>query len=364
MFKSLLSVLTAALLVGAIPAHAQRGGPASVFVEPVEARSFAMRVEALGTLEPNEQVDLTLNAADRVTAIYFDDGDRVEKGKTLLSLAQREQVALVEGAEATADEARRQRERIARLAEEQAVSESELDQANRNLDSAVAQLRAVQSRQRDRVLVAPFDGVLGFRMVSVGSFVRPGDVVARLIDDSEMNLEFAVPSIFLRSVEKGTVIEATTDDLPGDRFTGTVASIDNAIDPVTRSVRVRATLPNPERQLKSGMFVQVALVLDPRNAPAIPEEAVEPVGPKTFVFIAANENGERIARRKEVSLGLRQNGYVEVRAGLEIGDPVITEGIIRVREGAPVVIRDKSILTPANASARGGSPAAPVSTGR
>ena len=145
---------------------------------------------------------------------------------------------------------------------------------------------------------------------------------------------------------------------------GTVASIDNAIDPVTRSVRVRATLPNPERQLKSGMFVQVALVLDPRNAPAIPEEAVEPVGPKTFVFIAANENGERIARRKEVSLGLRQNGYVEVRAGLEIGDPVITEGIIRVREGAPVVIRDKSILTPANASARGGSPAAPVSTGR
>lgn len=359
MFPRLLPVIALAIFALIGPAYAQRGGPASVFVEPVENRSFAMEIEALGTLEPNEQVQLTLNASDRVRAVYFDDGDRVKKGKTLLSLAQREQAALVEAAEATVDEARRQQERVARLAEKQAVSQSELDQANRDLESASAQLRAVQSRQRDRVLVAPFDGVLGFRMVSVGSFVRPGDVVARLIDDSEMNLEFAVPSKFLRALNQDTEIAATTDDLPGEVFAGTVASIDNAIDPVTRAVRIRATLPNPDLLLKSGMFMQVKLIIDPRDAPSVPEEAVLPVGPKTFVFVAVEEGDDLIARRKEVTLGLRQGGRVEVLTGLGLGEQVITEGIIRVREGASVIIRDKSMLLPKALSSSGGADTAP-----
>lgn len=349
----LFSSIVAVVLVTAIPASAQRGGPANVFVETVQERSFAMKIEALGTLEPNEQVQLTLNAADRVRAIYFDDGDRVKKGKTLLSLAQREQAALVEAAEATVDEARRQQERVARLADKQAVSQSELDQANRDLENASAQLRAVQSRQRDRVLVAPFDGVLGFRMVSVGSYVRPGDVVARLIDDSEMNLEFAVPSTFLRALKPNTTIVATTDDMPDMAFDGTVASIDNAIDPITRAVRIRTSLPNPDRLLKSGMFMQVELVVDPRLAPSIPEEAVLPVGPKTFVFVVTQEDDQLIARRKEVSLGLRQDDKVEVVAGLEAGERVITEGIIRVREGAPVIVRDKTMLLPSALKAGG-----------
>jgi membrane fusion protein (multidrug efflux system) len=353
MTSRFLALIACTIMMVSAAAYAQRGGPASVFVESVDTRDFALRIEALGTLEPNEQVQLTLNAADRVRAIYFDDGDRVKKGKTLLSLAQREQSALVEAAEATVDEARRQQERVARLAEKQAVSQSELDQANRDLESTSAQLRAVQSRQRDRVLVAPFDGVLGFRMVSVGSFVRPGDVVARLIDDSEMNLEFAVPSIFLRSLRQDTAIVAMTDDFPGEAFEGKVTSIDNAIDPVTRSVRIRATLPNPDLLLKSGMFMQVNLVVNPRRALAIPEEAVLPVGPKTFVFVAMQEGNEMIARRKEVTLGLRDAGYVEVTAGIEAGDAVITEGIIRVREGSAVTIRDKSMLLPKALSSSG-----------
>mgnify|MGYP003111720612 FL=1 len=367
MLNRFASLFVSALLFSGLVANAQRNSPASVFVEPVQERHFSMRIEALGTLEPNEQVDLTLNAADRVRAIYFDDGDRVHQGKTLLSLAQREQVALVEAAEATYDEARRQQERLARLAEQQAVSQSELDQANRNLDSAAAQLRAVQSRQRDRVLVAPFDGVLGFRMVSVGSYVQPGDVVARLIDDSEMNLDFSVPSTFLRTLEKGTAIEARSDDFPGQTFEGTVASIDNAIDPVTRSVRVRATLPNPDRLLIAGMFVQVTLVADPRVSLSIPEEAVQPVGPRTFVFVAAEEGGERVARRKEVTLGLRQAGQVEVLSGLVEGEEVITEGVIRVREGGAVSIRDKSMLEPQAVSGKkrsGSSSGSSSSAGR
>ncbi|MHA7899995.1 MAG: efflux RND transporter periplasmic adaptor subunit [Henriciella sp.] len=333
-------------LLASWSATAQRGGPANVFAEPVQERSFSRDIEALGTLEPNEQVELSLNASDRITALYFDDGERVRRGKTLLSLAQREQLALVESAEANVEEAARQLQRVIRLAEADAVSESELDRAQRDLDSAEANLRALQSRQKDRVLVAPFDGVLGFRRVSVGSFVRPGDVVATLIDDSEMNLDFDVPSIFTRSIQPGTAIVAETDDLPGEVFEGEIATLDNRIDPVTRSIQARARIPNPDRLLRSGMFMRVTVTADPRTNLAIPEEAVQPVGPKTFVWRVTPEADSLIARRVEVELGQRAEGYIEVVAGLELGDRVITEGIIRVREGSELRLRDKSMLSP------------------
>lgn len=326
-------------------ASAQRG-PASVFVEQVSERDFAVRVEALGTLEPNEVVDLTLNTADRVQSLYFDDGQRVRKGKTLLSLAQREQIALTEEAEANVEEARKQLDRVERLTERNAVSRAELDEARRVMNSASARLRAVQSRQKDRVLVAPFDGILGFRQVSVGSFIRPGDTVARLIDDSEMNLEFTVPSIFLRSLKPGAKITARTDDLPNMDFEGVIATIDNAIDPVTRSVRVRATLPNPERILMSGMFMEIILIADPRSSLAIPEEAVQPVGPKTFVFKVDGTVTPPVVERVEVKLGPKQGGYIEVLSGLEKQDRVVTEGVIRIRDGSEIKIEDKSLLSP------------------
>lgn len=346
--KSFLLTLTLMLSLIPLSAQAQRGGPASVFVEPLTERSFSRDIEALGTLQPNEQVDLTLNASDRITALYFDDGERVRRGKTLLSLAQREQVALVEAAEADVEEANRQLERISRLTQAEAVSQSELDRARRDLDSAQANLRALQSRQRDRVLVAPFDGVLGFRQVSVGSFVRPGDVVATLIDDSEMNLDFDVPSTFLRSIQPGTAIIAETDDLPGERFEGVIATLDNRIDPITRSVRARAKLPNPDRVLRSGMFMRVTVTAEPRTNLAIPEESVQPIGPDTFVWKVVEEDDKLLARRTEVNLGQRAEGYIEVVSGLDLNDRVITEGIIRVREGSAVRIQDKSLLEPSH----------------
>jgi membrane fusion protein (multidrug efflux system) len=357
-----LAILAFSITLLSLPsALAQRGGPASVFADPVLERQFSRDIEALGTLEPNEQVDLSLNASDRITALYFDDGERVRAGKTLLSLAQREQLALVEAAEANVEEAARQLERVVRLAVADAVSQSELDQAQRDLDAAEATLRAQQSRQKDRVLVAPFDGVLGFRRVSVGSFVRPGDVVATLIDDSEMNLDFDVPSLFTRSIQPGTAIVAETDDLPDETFEGVIETLDNRIDPVTRSIRARATIPNAERLLRSGMFMRVTVTADPRINLAVPEAAVQPVGPRTFVWRVSEEDGGLKARRAEVELGQRADGYIEVLSGLDLNDKVITEGIIRVREGSDLRLQERSMLSPQGALAersRGGGGAA------
>lgn len=368
-FKAAGVALVAAILIAAPALTQQRGGgpagaggappPSSVFAEPIREQVFASRVEAIGTLEPNEMAALTLTASDRVTAVYFDDGDRVKKGKTLLSLAQREQAALVESAEADLAQAEQDMARVEPLAKQGAVSTSELDMARRNVNAAAAQLRAVQSRQRDRVLVAPFDGVLGFRRVSVGSLVGPGDVVATLIDDSVMRLEFAVPSTFLRVLRPGLEIQASSDDLPGQVFNGTVDSIDNAIDPVTRSVRVRANVPNPSAILKAGMYMSVTLEAAPRRAMSVPEVALQPRGPETFVWVAEADGAQTVARRVKIEPGLRHEGRVEVVSGLTAGQMVITEGALRVREGAPVVIVDEGILQPRPA-ARSGSVGGPA----
>lgn len=341
----------------AAPAGGPGGGgppPASVFAEPVRAQTFSNRVEAIGTLEANERADLTLSASDRVTAVYFEDGQRVKAGKTLISLAQREQSALVEGAEAELAQANQELARLEPLAAQGAVSQAELEVAKRNANAAAAQLRAVQSRQRDRVLVAPFDGVLGFRQVSVGSFVRPGDVVATLIDDSVMRLDFAVPSIFLSSLKPGLEIEARSSDLPGMTFKGTVDSINNAIDPVTRSVRVRAMIPNEGGQLKAGMFVAVSLLAQPREALSVAESALQPLGAETFVWVVADGEKGPVANRVKIEPGLRQAGRVEVLAGLEPGQRVVTEGALRLREGGSLVVRDPSVLKPSLAVAPGG----------
>lgn len=365
LIKAAGTALLASLLLVSPALTQQRGGtrgapPATaVFAEPVREQSFASRVEAIGTLAPNERVDLTLTVSDRVTALYFEDGDRVKKGKTLLSLAQREQVAQVESAEADLAQARLELARIEPLAEQGAVSQAELDVSRRNVNTAAAQLRAVQSRQNDRVLIAPFDGVLGFRRVSVGSLVRPGDVVATLIDDSVMRLEFAVPSTFLRVLRPNLEIEASTSDLPGQKFAGLVDSIDNAIDPVTRSVRVRAKVPNPSGILKAGMFMSVTLMAEPRRALSVPEVALQPRGPETFVWVVDQSAGEPVARRVKVEPGIRQAGRVEIVSGLSPGQMVITEGVLRVREGGPVTLKDERILQP-TAAPRVGSAGGPA----
>ncbi|MCA8901559.1 MAG: efflux RND transporter periplasmic adaptor subunit [Hyphomonas sp.] len=350
-------MLAALALAGAPAAEAQRGpgGGTSVFVEPVAETDFSMRIEALGTLEARERVDLTLNTADRVTAIYFDDGDRVTQGKTLLSLAQGEQAALVDAAEATATEARQRHERMVQLAKEKTVAQSAVDEARRDLNAANAQLRAVQSRQKDRVLVAPFDGVLGFRMVSVGSYVRAGDVVAELMDDSRMKLDFSVPSTFLRSTAKGTKITAETDDLPGILFEGEVDTVGAAIDPVTRSIRVRAILPNPDRLMKPGMFMKVTLLAEPRTSLSVPEGAIEPVGPDSFVYVAARKDGQMVAERRQIQVGLRQAGRVEIVSGLDAGETIVADGLIRVRDGAPLIVRDRAVLQTGGGGAPAGS---------
>ncbi|MEM7663654.1 MAG: efflux RND transporter periplasmic adaptor subunit [Pseudomonadota bacterium] len=341
--RSLLTIIVISLLLPNVFAQGQRRA-APVFVQTPQLTEISDNIEGIGTLAPKERVTLTVNAADRVTAVYFEDGQRVKKGQTLLAQAQREQLAAIEGAEATVREAENVVERMESLVADGVVSGLEFDQAKRDLEVAKSELTSVQTRQRDRVLVAPFDGVLGFRQVSVGAYLSPGDAVATLVDDSEMYVDVFVPDIALASIRPGLTITATTSSLPGEVFVGSLASIDNEIDPSTRSLRVRATLPNIDMKLRAGLFMNVTIMSAPREGLSLPESAIEPLGSRSFVYVAEGDGQSTVAKRVEVELGSRFDGHVEVLSGIDRNDAVITEGLIGVRDGGAISVRTEDVI--------------------
>jgi len=313
--------------------------PVPVIVSAVASTPFEDRIEALGTLRANESVVLTAAVTETVSALHFDDGDRIEAGRVLVEMTSAEEHAQLTEAQALVTEAERQYRRVQSLATQGTASKSLLDERARELDTARARLAAIESRLSDRLIKAPFAGVVGLRNISVGALVEPGDPIATLDDDRMMKLDLAVPSVFLQSLVPGLSVTATTRAFERREFSGEVRSIDSRVDPVTRSVQVRVLLPNPEHLLKPGMLMQVTLRKDPRQALVIPEAALMPTGREQFVLVAVPEGEGHRAERRQVQIGSRRPGQVEVLQGLGEGDLVVTHGTLRVRPGQAVEIR-------------------------
>ncbi len=330
----------AAALALMSPAAAQgRGGPVQVFVQQAKSGEFVDRIEAIGTLRANETVEITATVTDTVTGLYFDDGARVAEGDTLLTMADGEERALLEEENAAANEARRQLNRAQSLVGQGTISRSVLDERRRSYETAVARRRALQSRLADRVITAPFDGVVGLRRISVGALVTPGDVITRIHDDSVMKLDFSVPSAFLAALAPGIAIQAEARALDGMQFNGEISSLDNEIDPVTRSLIVRAVLPNEDGLLRPGLLMSVELLKNPRTATIIPEEALLPIARDTYVFVAVDGEEGTIAERRRIVPGARRPGEVEVLEGLAPGERVVTHGAMRLRPGQAIIVR-------------------------
>ncbi len=332
-----VSALLAIPRVDAQPRDAG-GPPPSVPVIVAEARPapLAERVEALGTLRANESVAITSNVTETISVVHFDDGQRVSEGDLLVEMTSAEEHALLEEAQARVAEARSQYDRVRSLAKQRSASESLLDERKRDLDTARAVLVALESRLADRVVKAPFDGVVGLRNISRGALVEPGDLITTLDDDSLMKLDFTVPSLYLAQLKAGLEIQARARPYGERVFDGVVRGIDSRIDPVTRSVQVRALLPNPARALRPGLLLRVELLLDPREALVVPESALMQQGTNHFVLRLVDGDDGPTAERLQVQIGTREPGIVEIRDGLTAGDQVVTEGQDKVRPGQPL----------------------------
>jgi membrane fusion protein, multidrug efflux system len=315
----------------------ERGGGAPVFVTvaPVAERVFVDAIEAVGTAKANESIELTAKATETVGVLHFTDGQKVEKDYVVARMTSSEQGGDLATARAAAADAQRTYTRIKELSAKGFASRAQVDAATFARDSAAGRVTALESRMTDRTIKAPFAGVLGLRRVSVGTLVRPGDVITTLDDISIIKLDFTVAEAYLAALKTGMNVRVTVAAY-GDRvFEGKVAGVDTRVDPVSRSLAVRAEIPNADAALHPGMLMTVALITAERTALAVREESIVPLESRHYVYVA---DAQMKAERREVKIGARDPGFVEIKGGLKKGERVVVDGTIRLRPGATVTL--------------------------
>ena len=299
----------------------KRGGTPAIIAYNVASRVFTDRIEAVGTAMANEEATLTATASDTVTAINFEEGKPVTKDAVLIQLNDAEERAEMEDAKKTFD-------RFTALAKSSATSVAQRD-------TSAAELKMAEARLRDRQIIAPFDGLAGFRNVSLGDLVTPGMTVTSIYDIDPIKLEFTLPESFLSILVPGLEIEAVTSAWPDKQYKGVVTVIEPRINPVTRAVSLKAEIPNLDGTLKPGLLMTVNVVKDERTALSIPEAAIIQQGNNQNVYVIGADNKVTLT---PITIGSREAGFVEVTEGLKEGDRLVAEGLLKVRPGASVEI--------------------------
>lgn len=338
--RQLAALLCSLLLVGCTDptsvGDSARGSQEADLIGVVTAiatvQPLGLQIEAVGTARANESVDVTSKMTNTVVAVRFNEGDLVRKGQVLVELDSAEARADLEEAQAALAESENQFKRSRDLYAQQALSVSQLDQIEATLKGNRARVSAAKARLEDTTIRASFDGRTGFRRVSVGSLVNPGTVITTLDDTTIIKLDFTVPETYFYVLRPGLKITARTVGLPGREFVGEVAQLGSRVDPVTRSITVRAEIPNKDGLLRPGMFMTVALEGEPEPTLLVPEAAIVPEQGKTFVFVVR----DGIVDRREVRTGKRRPGVVEVVEGLQPNEHVVIEGTQNVRDGSRV----------------------------
>lgn len=315
-------------------AAAKAKGAMPVSTAKVTKADYALDLLAIGTVAADESIDLSANVTETVTALHFEDGQQVKKGALLVELSAAEELAALSASKSQLTEHEREITRLQSLVKDGAAPEARLEERRTLAEVAKQSILEAEARLADRRIVAPFDGWLGLRRISVGALVSPGTVIVSLDKIDVVKIDFSVPETYLGMIKEGTEIEARTEATRGRVFKGKLSRLDSRVDPATRAVAARAEVPNADLLLKPGMLVTASLRVEPRISLSIPERALVPIGSKTFVFTIADDK----AKRAEVTIGRRKPGYIEVLKGLEENQLVVADGLVGLQDGMVVKI--------------------------
>ena len=321
----------------------------------VGQREFSDQIRVLGAARGRRSVNITSSTTELITRVLFADGQRVAAGAPLVELQAHEEDAGIIQARAQVVQAQREYDRYQNLADRGIAPRVTAEQAETALETARAGLEAAQARRGDRIIRAPFSGVLGLTSVTPGTLINPGAVITTLDDTSVIRVDFPVPERYLGVLRSGTPIVATADAFAQESFTGQISLIDIRVNEQTRAATARAEIPNPTGRIRPGMLMRVSIRQGARQALAVPEAAVLYEGEGAFVYrIAKGERGTN-AQRVEVETGAVEGGFVEILSGLNAGDHIVGSGLNRIQPGAPVTVAGEG---------RGTSVSRPSGTGR
>jgi membrane fusion protein (multidrug efflux system) len=322
------------------PAAAPKGPP-PIIVEAAKVTTVKLPqgLSAVGSLRSDETVILRPEIAGRVAQIGFREGERVSKGQMLVKLDDSVQLADVARARANLTLSKTKHDRSQDLRTKGFLSEQALDETLNNLKVAQADAELMEARISKTTIRAPFSGTIGLRQVSVGDYVKEGQDMVNLESIDPLKVDFRVPELALSQVKDSQTIQITLDAIPDKAYDGRVFAINPLIDANGRAIVIRAQVPNKDGKLRPGMFARVKLFTSgSKDTLVVPEESLFPLGDDKYVYKVV----EGKAMRQKIDIGQRREGRVEVVNGLGPDDVVVTAGVIKLREGAPVAIANSA----------------------
>lgn len=318
-----------------IPGAGTKAPPVAVYVAEASAETLMRQSRAVGTLTASDTVTISPEIAGRVISVSAAQGGEVAKGDLLAELDTTIYRAQVAEADAKRKLWQANAERANSLMAKGAGTPKAVDEAASELGVAEAALNLAQANLAKTRITAPFGGTLGLRQISVGEYLSPGQAIFTLSRIDPLYVDFAVPQTELAVLKQGTRIDIKTDAFPGESFAGTILAIDPKLDAAARAVSVRAEIANPQGRLRPGLFIEVEISAGQiDNAVVIPEQALVARGDRVFVYAVEDSK----AVMKPVKTGLRQAGKVQIVEGLAVGETVVTDGQLKLRPGADVVV--------------------------
>lgn len=318
--------------------------PATVSSTEARIESWRPALEAVGSLVAVNGITVTTEVAGVVSEIAFTSGGEVAAGEVLVRLDDRVDQAALQALRAEQRLAEVKFKRTADLLSRQAVSKSDYDEAKANYDAARARVVQQEETLAKKTIRAPFAGRLGIREVDLGEYLTPGAPIVSLQALDPIYVDYALPERDFNRLSLGQEVEIRVDAYPGETFTGRVTAISSSLQEGTRSVRVRATLPNPDGRLRPGMFAEVrTLEPEAQEVITVPRTAVSFNTYGTFVYVINEaEDGTLTVEQRQVSTGAVREGRVEITQGLQPGERVVRTGLVKLRNGMAVRI-DNSV---------------------
>ncbi|MDD2303932.1 MAG: efflux RND transporter periplasmic adaptor subunit [Prolixibacteraceae bacterium] len=301
-------------------------------------------IYSTGSLIPDEEVELSFEASGKVVGIFFKEGARVKKGELLAKINDRPLQAQLLKLQAQRKLSEEREFRQRQLLDRDAISRESYDQVSTDLQSLDADIMLLEARISETELRAPFDGVVGLRLVSEGAFATTQTKIVQLVKISPLKIEFSIPERYAGEVTPGYPITFVIDGIQKS-FTAEVYAVAPKVDMDTRTIVARAYYPNKNEELKPGRFASVrALLSKIDNTISVPTEAIIPEMEGEKVFILKNGKAQEV----KVTLGLRTESHVQIQKGLSFGDTLLTTAILQLRQGIPVqldtLVTNKSIV--------------------
>ncbi|MCL9782806.1 efflux RND transporter periplasmic adaptor subunit [Vibrio sp. S4M6] len=333
-----------AALVFLIPIGSQAKGPnqaqvISVVTEQVATHQVSQNLTLVGKLEAEQSVDVSSEVAGKVDKIAVSENQNVKQGQLLVQLEDNKALAAVAEAKAYLKDEQRKLNEFERLSKRNAITLTEIDAQKASVEIGKARLDAANANLSDMYIRAPFNGTIGFISFSRGQYVSLGSELMTLDDLSTMRLDLSVPERYLSKLREGMKVVGTSSAWANDAFDGKIRAIDTRINPETLNMKVRIQFDNRLRKLKPGMLLSVDIQLPSITAPIIPVQALEYSGTKRYVYVIDKDNK---ATRTEVWLGARVGNQVVIEKGLSIGEKVVVQGIVNMRDGVTVTEVDKN----------------------